>query len=361
MMSATGTLASACADSADSPMNTLAPTASRPADAQLERLRELGQRACVMLAESAGLRSCVMLVWVGQARPPTPVGQYGRSGAQLASVAAALPEVRDRALTGAVPTELPGAGLILIPLADRGPAIGVVVGRRRRDAPSLRAQDRRSLAHQSRALAVAVVSQLAALRAQRLDHDRERAALARTLHETVVQRLCAASMVMSAGELDFGARECCAQEMRLALAELRATLVASAESQPGQAGGLAADLTALRAAPGVTVRMRGAAPRLAPNQEAATRAALAEAVRNARKHGGDDPIRVAVDVDVAAERVTLDVVNTIRTEPNDHVTGIGLRLAAAEARHSDVLLRHGAESPRRWRMHVVAPTTPEAP
>lgn len=357
MMSITGRTAAAPATSHDAPVGAASATSRHLPESELSGLREFAQRACKLVAENADLGCVVMLAWTRKPGAPTPIGQYGRGAAQLTALAATVPEVNDRALLGAEPRQLPGAGLVLVPLIDRGAPAGVMLGRRRRAAPPLSAEDCHRLSIHGEALGLAAATQVAALRAQRLEHGRQRVALARSLHETVVQRICAASMVMSAGPLEPGSQDCCVEELRLALAELRATLLRSAEAAPPDTGRLTDDLTALRDAPGVTVRMSGGAPRLTRNQEGAARAALAEAVRNARKHGGD---RIRIAVDVAPEKVTLDVVNATRPAPPGHVPGIGLRLTVAEAGHNGVYVHHGPEHSRRWRMQLVAPITEEA-
>jgi anti-sigma regulatory factor (Ser/Thr protein kinase) len=86
---------------------------------------------------------------------------------------------------------------------------------------------------------------------------------------------------------------------------------------------------------------------------------LAEAVRNARKHAGDAPIHVAVHTD--RDLLTLAVVNAADPPAAaDHVPGVGLKLAAAEALEADGLLGHGPTTSGHWRVELTVPHAGDA-
>ena len=84
------------------------------------------------------------------------------------------------------------------------------------------------------------------------------------------------------------------------------------------------------------------------------RSVLAEAVRNARKHGSPESICVELRqaADLLRLRVTNDGVNgTERTAP-----GVGLQLAMTEAAQVGGILKYGPDGRGRWTVRLVLPT-----
>jgi signal transduction histidine kinase len=251
MVRVTGTPASACAGTQRTSLDASAMPARDLDGDDLDCLRELADGASRLLCEAGDLRSCTLLVAAGDG-VLRPVGHHGGGVLRLDAPTCALAEQHRGRLRGHAPTELEGTPFVLIALLDGDAVVGVAVGRQRRRAPRLSALQRDALAAHGRLTSLAVTTQLTALRRQRAEGQRARIALARNLHDTVIQRLCGASMVLSApGPLDARSRDRCTEELRLALAELRAALVATAERTPSDGGWLADDLAALRQTPGV--------------------------------------------------------------------------------------------------------------
>jgi hypothetical protein len=356
MTTSPGTIgvASACVDTDVGLQHHVGETTGPEAD----DLRTLATDACRILSTIGALRTCVLLLGHDSDGALTPVAAHGTNPDRLVALLT-RPDLAG-ALTHALATERTTTtgrgGFVIVPLVADDTVIGAVVGRRNRRAPSLGATARHALTTSGQLAALAVRAQRATLRDERARHRRARLELARDLHETVVQRLFAASLVLSAsGPLEADEQRCCAEALQLALAELRAGLLRTADRpDPDASPRLADELLALRDVPGVHVSVTGPSPRLAAHQDAATRSVLAEAVRNARKHAGDAPIHVAVHTD--RDLLTLDVVNA--ADPHaagGHVPGVGLKLAAAEVLEVDGLLGHGPTPSGQWRVQLAVP------
>jgi signal transduction histidine kinase len=80
---------------------------------------------------------------------------------------------------------------------------------------------------------------------------------------------------------------------------------------------------------------------------------LSEAILNARRHAR--PTRVSVSAGWADHAFVLEVVNDGVTRAQQHLPGIGLRLAALEALHSGGVLEFGKQGPRTWQVRLVVP------
>ncbi|MBD5829802.1 hypothetical protein [Janibacter melonis] len=162
--------------------------------------------------------------------------------------------------------------------------------------------------------------------------------LVRALHDTVVQRLCGVSLLLSTpwegSSGPDGYQTLCGQEVSAALVELQAIMQGGLDPAP-QLGlqsaplGLAALVD--RAGPTVRMRLVGEMPTLPPAARRLVDHTLAEAFRNALKHSRP----TTVDIEVSAGCDVLDVVVV-----NDGVspagstgpgTGTGFRLLARDA------------------------------
>lgn len=327
-------------------------------------LRLLGEGSCRILAELGGLRACALFLDGPGEGGLHPVASSG------AGVEALAAQLRRRDAAGAVAharaagqTTVVRAGtLVVVPLVVDDVDIGVMLGRRARHAAPLDAAARQALTANGRLVALSLERQLTALRDERARHARARLELARELHETVVQRLFAASLLLSAsGPLDADDQADCATELQRALAELRTGLLEAADRPSGPAAPrLADELRALRRDPSIHVSQTGAVPELADHQDVATRSALSEAIRNARKHARDAPIHVTVRTE--PDLVTLTVTNP--THPQavaPTAPGVGLRLAAAELLEADGLLGHGPTPSGHWCVQIAVPVIREEP
>jgi signal transduction histidine kinase len=178
--------------------------------------------------------------------------------------------------------------------------------------------------------------------------------IARAIHDDVVQRMFATSLVLrDQGPLSEDERELCADQVERALRDLREILrraVSGADLAPAP-NGLAAALAEL-ARESVEVRVLGDGI-LDPRQEAIACGVLAEAVRNARKHAVPKLIRVTADR--GEEMLSLTVTNDGVDGGGSGGTGVGLRIAATEAAQGGGLLEHGPEGPDGWTVRLLLP------
>jgi signal transduction histidine kinase len=188
-------------------------------------------------------------------------------------------------------------------------------------------------------------------RANQLD---ERIALTRELHEQVIQRLFALSLVLGAGGgLAENDRARAHDELRSVLGELRDALergLAPAERETKLKlrrllGRLAEedDRVEVRWQNGVRVPAR---------LEPLTQSVLSEALRNIGKHA--DPARIEVEVGEEGGALTLEVLND-GARQSQKGTALGLRLAAIEALQHQGVVEFGPLADGRWRVRLVCP------
>jgi signal transduction histidine kinase len=188
----------------------------------------------------------------------------------------------------------------------------------------------------------------------------ERLALAREIHEQVVQRLFGVSLALTVpGGLDVGELERCRDELQDAIGELRAALERPlqdglAETHSG--GTLAAEverLAGVGVVPGAELLIDWADGIEVPvGHEQAAQSFLAEAVRNAAKHAHPTRIEVAVAGD--EEMFSLEVRND-GVLPGPRGAGLGLRLAAFEALQHGGMVEFGPTEDDGWRARMVLP------
>jgi signal transduction histidine kinase len=183
----------------------------------------------------------------------------------------------------------------------------------------------------------------------------ERLALAREIHEQVVQRLFGVSLALSAEKaLDPEERERCRVEMQEALSDLRSALerpLAAVAHETGTT--LAAELARVVQAPGPRVRVDWPAEVTVPAEvEPVAQSVLAEALRNIAKHAAPTLVHVAVSSD--DDTFSLEVRND-GVGPGARGAGMGLRLAAFEALQHGGVVDFGAPEAGVWRVRLVAP------
>ena len=154
------------------------------------------------------------------------------------------------------------------------------------------------------------------------------ATLARAIHDRVLQRLAAASMVMSARAEAYGPDlERASSELQQGIDELRVLLNGR--------------IVALEAAPGCS-----SADESMPE---IVRSVLDEALLYIAKHASPTEILVRVRSDRAG--LDVEIVNDGVDHPRPG-SGLGLRLAAIEARSAGVSLEWGPTQPGRWYVRV---------
>jgi signal transduction histidine kinase len=185
-------------------------------------------------------------------------------------------------------------------------------------------------------------------------------ALARRVHDTVVQRLAALSYLLAAGDGGMTAdeREHCRGEVGAALGELREALQLAEACEPASASEshtLDAALAAMwQAHPGVQVEWQDPDGVLAGGAPPVLTACLAEGIRNACKHA--DPAHVLVTIARDQELLTADVLNDGVGAGRGGGCSMGLRLLGIEASLLGGVVDSGADAREGWwRMRLILP------
>jgi signal transduction histidine kinase len=247
--------------------------------------------------------------------------------------------------------------LVCAPMVAADRQIGVILADRPLSDPPTTHEERDLLWTLGKAAALASVAGIVATQAENARQLEHRIDLAREIHEGVIQRLFGVSMALDGGgDLPAAARSRCAQEVQVALSDLRAALKRPLGRTPRQTqttlreevGRLAHAYPEL----GISLEM-DSGKRVPARLEPLAQSVLSEAILNARKHAR--PSRVSVSAGRANDAFVLEVVNDGVTRGQQHHPGIGLRLAALEALQSGGVLEFGKQGPSTWQVRLVVP------
>lgn len=242
-----------------------------------------------------------------------------------------------------------------VPVAMGGRWLGVIFADRDGEPFELEARERLPLRTLGRAAALVAGIDGAARERERARLLDDRIALTRELHEQVIQRLFALSLVLGAGgELAAEDRARADAELRSVLGELRNAL------ERGLVPSARETKLTLRQ---VLQRIADEDPRAAvtwqtgvrvpPRLEPLIQTVLAEALRNAAKHA--DPGKITIDVSGNDGTLAFEVINDgVRTRPGA-TPGLGLRLASIEALQYEGVIEFGPVDRERWRLRLVCP------
>lgn len=247
--------------------------------------------------------------------------------------------------------------LVYVPMSASGRWPGVIVAEPMVGSPALDDARRELLWMLGKTLALAASARIATFYGERARELQQRIDLARDLHERVVQRLFGVSMALSpAGPLEDAARERCAEELQIALGDLREALrqPLGAAPKPTQTT-LAAELERLQAQlsePELQIEVPMA--EVPSALEPLVQSVFAEAVRNVRKHAQARSINVRVRR--ADGLLELEVEND-GVDPQRRLgpPGVGLRIAAMEAAQAGGLLEFGEPRSGAWQVRLVVP------
>jgi signal transduction histidine kinase len=254
--------------------------------------------------------------------------------------------------------------LTCTPVSAGGRWLGVIFADRGGGHFTLTEPERHTMWTLGKTAALAASARIATSQQDRARLLSARIALAREIHERVVQRLFGISLVLgSERELSDEERARCSEEMQAALSDLREALARPLSPPPHPTNGprLEEELRRLGRhykdlpldvdwEPGVAVP--GAVDSLAQS-------VLAEALRNADKHA--DPSHVRVQVGRSDGTFVLEIRNDgVRVKRGPRGTGMGLRLAGLEALQLGGVVEFGEEQ-GEWRVRLVVPTREEAP
>jgi signal transduction histidine kinase len=249
--------------------------------------------------------------------------------------------------------------IVCTPMVAAGRAIGVIVSDRNSAAPPLAENERDLLWTLGKTAALAAIARIATTHAQKAKQLEQRIDMAREIHDRVIQRLFGVSLALSgAQQLPADARARCAEELQLALADLRTVMQRPLGRAPRPTDRRLIDELArlVREHPDLRLELENGDPAQLPAEiEPLAQGVLIEAIRNAHKHAR--PTRVTVSLEHLDGAWQLAVTNDgIDGRPRH--TGMGLRLAAFEALQSGGMLEFGEDGEGLWRVQLLVPDEP---
>jgi signal transduction histidine kinase len=252
-------------------------------------------------------------------------------------------------------TQLQARHVVCSPISARGLWLGAILGDRGEDSTPLTDAEREVLWILGKMAALAAVARAATRQHERAAALEQRIDLAREVHEGVVQRLFGVSLALSGDQpLDEETRRRCAEELQLALSDLRTAIERPlGRSAAARTTTLEEEFERLRHEyPDLGLAVEGAGTLSAPAAlEPLAQSVLAETVRNAHKHA--QATRVGVRSEMRDGTFVLEVVND-GVGDADGPNGMGLRLAGLEALQAGGLLEFGARD-GTWQVRLVVP------
>jgi signal transduction histidine kinase len=249
--------------------------------------------------------------------------------------------------------------LTCIPVAAGGRWLGVIFADRGGGHFSLTDEERELMWTLGKTTALAATARRATSQQARARLLSARIRLAREVHERVIQRLFALSLVLGSDHtLGDQERRRCAEELRAGIADLRSALSRPLAPTSRNGGAtLRGELERLgRYYKDLPLELHWQEGAEVPDYaEGLAQAVLAEALRNAHKHAR--PNRVRVLVSQGDGTFALEARNDgVRPAPSgSRGAGFGLRLAAMEALACGGVVEFGPEGSGEWRVRLVIP------
>jgi signal transduction histidine kinase len=332
-------------------------------------------RICEAVCRLTSMDRAVVFLYDDARREVRAVGGHAIETAELADVHATLEDapVAQRALaedrvvvvTDSFEAELPTAyarflpitKLTCTPVSAAGRWFGVILADRAGADFDLSDSEAHALWTLGKLSALAASARMVTRQQERARGLADRIALARELHEQVVQRLFGVSLALSAEQpLDGEQRRRLGDEVSAALHELREALGRPLAPTPRPTGTtLAVELGRLaEREPAVAVSPSWSGLERVPARlEPLAQATLREALRNAAKHARPSTVTVSARADDGALALEVENDGVPLDRPAGH--GVGLRLTAVEALQEGGVLEFGSPAPGRWRVRLVVP------
>jgi signal transduction histidine kinase len=338
---------------------------------------EFYDRICEAICRLTTMRRAAIFMAESERGAVSAVGAYGIPLADLATLRPTLAQtpialraLREDAVVviseeveRAVPADyarvLGITTLVCTPLSAAGRPYGVICADRGGGRFELTDGERHLLWTLGKTAALVTTAQLAAHQQESGRRLADQLALAREIHERVLQRLFGVSLALGAEQpLDPPARERCRSELQLAVTELRRALERPLAVLPRETTStLAQQLELLRGELPAPVQVRWpASAEVPPELEPLAQSFLNEALRNVGKHARPSRIDVAVErnLDTFTLEVRNDGVRRDRTAPASG-RGMGLRLAAFEVLREGGCVEFGPVGADGWRARLVVP------
>lgn len=324
----------------------------------------------------AGMRRAIIFRYDEATRRVDAAGAHGMSLEHFADVPVSLDLAPDaaRALaedrvievappaSHAIPNEFAQLvgdhPLVYVPLSAAGRWPGVIIAEPDAGSSPLDDERRELLWTLGKTLALASTARTATYFGERTRELQHRIDLARDLHERVVQRLFGVSMALSPpGPLGDASRERCADEVQIALSDLRSALQRPLGRTPRPTGTtIAAELERLAGERHhFTFAVDGAVPQVPAGLEPLAQSVLREAVRNVTKHARARSVvvRVRLRDGLLVMEVENDGVGAAAAAKG--AAGAGLRIAALEAAQAGGVLEFGRHGDDCWQVRLAVP------
>jgi nitrate/nitrite-specific signal transduction histidine kinase len=345
--------------------------------------RAFYDRLCEAVCRLTSMERAGLFLYDDVRKIVVPVGTHGVDPDLLADVYGTLEEtpVAQRALgddrvvevSDHLEREVPPryarfAGVTTLtctPVSAGGRWLGVIFADRGGGHFTLTEPERHTMWTLGKTAALAASARIATSQQGRARLLSARIALAREIHERVVQRLFGISLVLGSDrELTETERARCADEMQGALSDLRDALARplSPPPQPSDGPTFEDELRRLgrhyKDLP-LEVDWEPDVP-VPAGIDSLAQSVLAEALRNADKHAR--PSRVQVSVGRSDGTFVVEVRNdgVPSEQEGSRGTGMGLRLAGLEALQLGGVVEFGEEN-GEWRVRLVLPAREEAP
>jgi signal transduction histidine kinase len=245
-----------------------------------------------------------------------------------------------------------------VPVATGGRWLGVIFADQGGEPFELADGERLPLRTLGRAAALVASVEQATRERERAHQLDERIALTRELHEQVIQRLFALSLVLGAeGGLTAEDRSRAHDELRSVLGELRGALERGLAPPERETKVTLRSLLARLEDEDARVRLHWQNEVQVPRRlEPVAQSVLAEALRNIGKHADPELIRIEISEDAGA--LTLEIANdgAPASQPG---AGLGLRLASIEALNHQGVVEFGPIGAGHWRVRLVCPLRDE--
>jgi signal transduction histidine kinase len=345
--------------------------------------RAFYDRLCEAVCRLTSMERAGLMLYDDVRQLVTPVGSHGVEPGLLDHVHGTLEEtpIAQRALaedrvvevSEALEREVPPryarfAGVTTLtctPVSAGGQWLGVLFADRGGGNFTLTDAERHLMWTLGKTAALAASARIATGQQGRARLLSARIALARDLHQRVVQRLFGVSLVLGSDrKLTDEERARCAEEMQAALSDLREALERPLSPPPARTRAtLRGELDRLgrhyKDLPLAVEWERGV--EVPAGIEPVAQSVLAEALRNAYKHSAPSKVRVQVG------RLDGAFVLEVRNDGVDGAangsrgTGMGLRLAAVEALQRGGVVEFGREPRDEWRVRLVVPVQEETP
>jgi signal transduction histidine kinase len=333
---------------------------------------EFYDRLCAAVCRLTRLRRATLLLYDEAYQAVRAVGSYGVEPELLRHLVGNLNEtpVAQKALQdddvvvftdfSQVPERFRGTvdtrAVACVPVATGGRWLGVIFADRDGEAFELDEGERLPLRTLGRAAALVASVEQATRERERAHQLDERIALTRELHEQVIQRLFALSLVLGAeGPLTDDDRARAAHELRSVLEELRGALERGLAPPERETKLTLRGLLDRLGEEDERVRVRWERDvRVPARLEPLTQSVLSEALRNIGKHA--KPTEITIELGQEGDALFLEIANDGAPPPAPG-SGLGLRLASIEALRHEGVVEFGPIGDERWRVRLVCPLT----